>query len=223
MRWVEGGKRLVRRLQGRPPLPERLRTLIDAHAPGRRFVDVGCLWKVHGAYAFRAAERGAAEVIGVDVSAATPEFLAENGRRGGPVRFVQGDVNDPALIEQVGACDVVFCSGVLYHVPNPVWALERLRALCRGTLILATAAIPEQPVPQSAVFLPHLEWRARFALRYATGDVKVGLDTAYDTDASYANWFWGLTPSAVEAMVRVARFEVRERYRYRRALCLVCR
>jgi SAM-dependent methyltransferase len=219
---LERGKRLVRRLQGRVPLPDRYQALIDTYAPGRRFLDVGCLWKVHGAYAFRAAERGATEVIGLDVTPATPQFLAENDRRGAPVRFLQGDVNDPALTATIGRCDVVFCSGVLYHVPNPVWTIERLRDLCGGTLILSTATVPEQAIPQSAVFFPHLAARARGALRYATGDVKIGLDTAYDGEAGYANWFWGFTPSCVDAMVRVAGFEVRQRFAYRRALCLVC-
>lgn len=220
---ADRGKRIIRRLQGRLPLPERQRRLIGAHAPGRRFADVGCMWHVHGAYAFHAAAHGAAEVIGVDVEPATPEFTAENAARGNPIRFVQADVNDPGLLDRVGPCEVVFCSGVLYHVPNPVLTLERLRSLCRGTLILSSATIAEQVAPQSAVFLPYLDERARRALQYATHGVKIGMDTPFDPQASYANWFWGFAPSCVEAMARTAGFEVLERYRYRRALCLVCR
>jgi len=53
--------------------------------------------------------------------------------------------------------------------------------------------------------------------------VKVGIDTEFDADAGYVNWFWGFAPSAVEAMARTAGFRVEERYAYRRALCLVCR
>jgi 2-polyprenyl-3-methyl-5-hydroxy-6-metoxy-1,4-benzoquinol methylase len=223
MSWTARGKQLVRRLQGRPPLQEVSRALIAKHAPGKRLADVGCLWGVHGAYAFHAVDHGAASVVGIDVTPATPEFLRENAARGNPVRFEQGDVNDPDLLERVGHSDVVFCSGVLYHVPNPVLTLERLRALCRGTLILTSATIPEQRVPQAAVFLPNLDERARQKLRYATGAVKIGLDTPYDAEVSYSNWFWVFTPSCVEAMARTAGFEPLERHVFRRALCMVCR
>lgn len=223
VRWTTDAKRLILRLRGHVSLPERYHRLIETHAPGKRFLDVGCLWNVHGAYAFYALERGAAEVVGLDVTPATAEFVAENARRGERVRFVHHDVNDPALADRLGRFDVVFCSGVLYHVPNPIRTLERLRALCRGTLVLGTATIREQGVPQTAVYLPHLDAHARAALRHPTNGVKIGIDTAFDAEGGYANWFWGFAPSCVESMVRTAGFEVRERYGYRHALCLVCR
>src|SRR4051794_19232562 len=115
----------------RPPREE----LISRFAGGRSFLDVGCMWSVHGALCFFAEEAGATEVTGLDVMAATPEFEAERERRGSGVRFVQGDVHDAGVVEPH---DVVWCSGVLYHVPNPLLTLERLRALTRETLLLAT-------------------------------------------------------------------------------------
>src|SRR5262249_28776523 len=133
-----------RRARHAPRKPEQLwRDLIAAHAPGRSVVDVGCLWNVHGAYAFHAAAHGARAVTGVDVNPATPEFQQENAARGEPVRFVQADLDDPALPDLVGVHDVVYTSGVLYHMPNPVYSIEQLRRLCRQTLILASACYPE--------------------------------------------------------------------------------
>jgi len=181
------------------------------------------MWKVDGAYAFHALAEGAARVTGLDVSLATPMFEACNQASGGRVGFVQGDVNDPALASTLGAADVVFCSGVLYHVPNPILTLQRLRGLCRETLLLGCATIPELGHPQSAVFLPFLPAAARAALTYRTGDEKIGLDGAFVPEWGYGNWFWGFTPSCVEAMARAAEFEVTERYPYRHAICLVCR
>jgi hypothetical protein len=52
---------------------------------------------VDGSYAFHAAESGAALVTGIDLARPTPEFVARNDAAGGVVRFVQGDLNDPAL------------------------------------------------------------------------------------------------------------------------------
>ena len=213
----------IRRLLGlRPTVPDRYRALIARHAPGRTFIDVGCMWAVHGAYAFHALESGATAVTGVDLMAPSPEFVTRNLASGGGVRFVQGDINDPATSAAVGTADVVFCAGVLYHVPNPLLTLEQLRRICGETLLLGSATIPEQRQPQTAVFLPYLDARRRRALTYRSADVKIGLDTEFVRDQGYANWFWGLTPSAVEAMLRAAGFEVRERYLHRRSVCLVC-
>src|SRR5215212_3277433 len=100
--------------------------VVRRHAAGRSFADVGCMWKVNGRIAFVAEEAGATNVTGVDVMAPTPEYEAEHERRGSGVRFVQGDLHDPALVDQVGRHDVVWCSGVLYHSPNPMLTLQRL-------------------------------------------------------------------------------------------------
>ena len=210
-------------LGGRPE--DLWRELIARYAPGRRFVDVGCMWKVDGAYAFLAVDAGATEVAGVDLQAATPAFEAENARRGMPVRFVRGDVNERAVTAELGTFDVVFCSGVLYHVPNPLFTLGRLRTIARETLILGTSIIPELSRPQAAIYYPHLPDRARGVLTYRTppGYDKIGLDTEYRAEWDYANYFWGLTPSCVEALVTTAGFRVVERHRWRHALCVVCR
>src|SRR5262245_46630178 len=112
------------------PLWERYKEIIGRHARGRSFVDIGCLWQVHGAYAFHALEHGAAPVVGVDVNPATAEFEATNAAHAHGVRFVQGDLTDPALLEHLGSFDVVFCTGVLYHLPDPLLALRHLRRLC---------------------------------------------------------------------------------------------
>ncbi len=198
-----------------------MRQLIERHAAGRSFVDVGCMWNVDGAYAFHAFDRGATQVTGIDLLAATEAFVAENARRGSPVTIVQGDVNDPALTERLGKVDVVFCSGVLYHVPNPVATLQQLRALCRETLILGSATIRERRTPQTAVYYPFLDARARGRMTYRTPHLKVGLDTAMRDDWLYANWFWGLTPSCVQAMLRTAGFEPFEVHHFRHAVCVV--
>jgi hypothetical protein len=118
---------------------------------------------------------------------------------------------------------VVFCSGVLYHVPDPILTLKQLRRMCRSILILGSSTIPEQPQPQAAVFFPFLDAASRRALGYRGHGCKIGLDTPYDPDASYANFFWGFTPSCLDALVRSAGFDVVETYPYRYAVTLVCR
>ena len=219
---VERCASLAAALLRRPPYQDRLRMLIERHAPGRSFVDVGCMWNVDGAYAFHALDNGAAKVTGVDVQGASERFQAENARRGSRVSFMKADINDATLPAKLGKVDVVFCSGVLYHVPSPLRTLERLLAICGQRLILGSATIPEQRIPQMAVYYPFLDERAHRRLVPHNDWTKVGVDTPFHRDWYYANWFWGLTPSCVRAMLATVGFEVLESYTWRRAICVVC-
>jgi SAM-dependent methyltransferase len=188
-----------------PPREE----LIAEHVAGRSFLDVGCMWSVHGALCFAAEEAGAAAVTGVDVMGATPEFAAERSRRASAVRFVQGDLHDPALA--VEPHDVVWCSGVIYHAPHPLLTLERLRALTGSTLLLATEVVGEvRGRPRAVIFAPEPGSHPAHTV-------------AFDPAQGYGNWYWGLTPSAVVAMVQASGFDVVEEHRTRHHLTVVGR
>lgn len=208
--WLVGA-RARRRLQRRRAPLEPREELIRRHAPGRSFADVGCMWSVDGAIAFLAEEAGATRVTGIDLLAPTPAYRAEHARRGSEVRFVGGDVHDPAVVADAGPHDVVWCSGVLYHVPHPLLTLERLRALTGELLILATETVPEIPgAPGAAFFFPALDESGRRAFAARGRGNRVGLDTAFDPAAEYSNWFWGLTPSALRGLLDVAGFDLVE-------------
>ena len=189
---------------------------IRQYAPGHSFVDVGALWRVHGRTAFLAEENGATEVTATDVMAATPEYEAERERRGSSARFVQGDIHDPQTLEQIGPHDVVWCSGVLYHCPNPLHTIDCLRSITRSTLVLITASVPELPgVRNGCVFFPGLAEADRLAYDRAYNATilkgpRVGLTNAFDPELGFENWWWGLSPSAVESMLESAGFTVVE-------------
>jgi 2-polyprenyl-3-methyl-5-hydroxy-6-metoxy-1,4-benzoquinol methylase len=176
-------------------------TLIAQHARGHSFLDVGCMWSVDGALCFAAEDAGATAVTGIDVMGETLAFQAERERRASKVRFVQGDLHDPATVAAAGPHDVVWCSGVIYHAPHPMLTLERLRELTDSTLLLATETIPEiRRRPRATVFAP------------APG-ANPAHSEPFDPARGYVNWWWGLTPSAVLAMVEAAGFAVREQFR----------
>lgn len=157
------------------------------------------MWSVDGALCFTAEEAGATAVTGVDVMAASERFEAERSRRGSRVAFVQGDLHDPALA--VEPHDVVWCSGVIYHAPHPLLTLERLRALTRETLLLATETVPEvRRRPRAMLFAPE------------PGSHPAHTEP-FDPARGYVNWYWGLTPSAVVALVEAAGFAVRAEHR----------
>jgi methyltransferase family protein len=195
--------RARRRFAGREPDRE---DVVRRHAAGKTFCDVGCMWKVNGRIAFVAEEAGAASVTGVDVMAATPEFEAERARRSSNVRFVRGDVHDPATVADVGPHQVVWCSGVLYHAPNPVLTLQRLRELTTELLILQTMTLPELPgVKQGLVFYPGVP-NPRLYARWGEEAAR-SLRLPEAGEDPYAPWWWGISRSALMAMLRAARFE----------------
>lgn len=187
--------RLRQRLsRGAPPREE----LVARHVRGRSFADMGCMWSVDGAIAFAAEAAGAREVTGVDVMEESAEFRAEHARRRSRVRFVRGDLHDPATAEAVGPHEVVWCSGVLYHAPHPLLTLERLRSLTTDTLILATETLPLRGT------------RCDFAPAPGTHP---GLSEPFRPDAGYVNWYWGMSPGAVRAMLEATGFAVVEEHR----------
>lgn len=189
-------------------LPEYIRN----YAPGKRFVDVGCMWGVNGRYAFLAEEAGATAVVGIDVFGPTPEFEADRAARGSRVEFVLGDATSTDTVARVGVAEVVFCAGVLYHHPSPFDLLVALRQMCSETLILRTSTVPELPwLRNTAVYFPMLArpqrrlWElGRLGVTHQVGISGEGFDPA----AGYGNWFWGLTPSCLTSLLRTAGFEV---------------
>jgi SAM-dependent methyltransferase len=207
--WIAAARLRRRVAPGERPREDLVRRL----AAGRSFVDVGCMWNINGGIAFAAEDGGATEVTGVDVMAATPEFEAERERRGSSMRFVHGDLHDPATREQVGVHDVVWCSGLVYHAPHPLLSIEALRELTGDTLILASETMPEVPgVPQACVFYPGLSKRARLTHASARPGEHTGLTTPFEPERGYANWFWGISHSALRAMVECTGFEVIEEH-----------
>ena len=168
----------------------------------------------NGALAFAAEESGAAAVTGLDVMAPTPEYEAEHARRGSAVRFVRGDLHDPATIAAVGPHQVVWCSGVLYHAPNPLLTLERLRSITAELLILATETIPEVPgLAQACVFYPGLGPEDRAAHAAARpGAPALGVTTPFTREQSFGAWWWGISASALRGMLIASGFELLHEY-----------
>ncbi|MBW3653811.1 MAG: class I SAM-dependent methyltransferase [Actinobacteria bacterium] len=176
-------------------------TLIAQHVAGRSFLDVGCMWSIDGALCFAAEDAGAASVTGVDVMGPTERFSAERARRNSAVRFVQGDVHEPATIAEIGRHDVVWCSGVLYHAPHPLLTLERLRELTGATLLLATETIAETPGRRDTCVIAPSQ------------DEHPNAEPATGPGAGYGPWYWGISPSALRTMLKLTGFAVAEEHR----------
>lgn len=199
--WITAN-RLRRKLERRRRPFER-EDLVRRYAGGGSFADIGCMYGANGRIAFVAEESGATAVTAFDAMEETPEYLAEHERRGSSVRFRRGDLHEPGAI---GEHDVVWCAGVVYHSPYPLLTLERLAAAARETLIVGSHTIPEVPgLDQACVFYPGLGQAGRGVYRPVWPCNSVGIATPYDErpEMAYANYWWGITPSALRAMVEV--------------------
>jgi tRNA (mo5U34)-methyltransferase len=136
-----------RRIAGRVPLPATL--------AGQRCLDVGTF---NGFWAYEMERRGAAEVVAVDVldprqwdwpvgsDEATVAALASRMRDGEGFEVARAALGsqvqrlDRSIYEldaaELGTFDVVYLGSLLVHLRDPVRALERVRAVCRGTLVV---------------------------------------------------------------------------------------
>jgi hypothetical protein len=204
---------------------KRLPEYIRQYAPGHSFVDIGCMWGVNGEYAFIAEEAGATPVKCVDVFGPTPEFEAKKAACKSQVEFILGDITQPETIGRVGVVDVVFCAGVLYHHPSPFDLLVALRQMCAQTLILRTSTIPEiHGLPNAAIYFPMLtpQERQLWNLKRLGTSRQVGITDAFEPQEGYGNWFWGLTPSCLAALLETAGFRIDFRATEAFAQTMIC-
>jgi tRNA (mo5U34)-methyltransferase len=106
---------------------------------GLRVLDVGAR---DGFFSFECERRGA-EVVAIDYM--PPEatgFPIAKELVGSRVEMLQRNVYDLSP-EEFGTFDLVLFLGVLYHLRDPMLALDRIRSVCRDKLIVETQMIDE--------------------------------------------------------------------------------
>jgi tRNA (mo5U34)-methyltransferase len=152
---------------------------------GLSVLDIGA-WD--GFFSFECERRGAAHVVAADWFAwreaargSKRSFELAREAFGSKVEDVEIRVEELAP-ESVGTFDLVLFAGVLYHVRDPLRALEAVASVTDGRLILEThvdLALMRKP---AAAFYPALE-----------------------LEGDHTNW-WGPNPPAVEGMLRAVGF-----------------
>ncbi len=103
---------------------------------GMRVLDIGC---AEGFFSFEAERRGAAEVVAID---SHPDGVRRfNICREALDSRVQAHLTSVYDISErtYGTFDLVMFFGVLYHLRNPILALEKIFSVCSGTTLLQTA------------------------------------------------------------------------------------
>ena len=152
---------------------------------GKTFLDIGA-WD--GAFSFEAERRGAKRVLATDWFiwkgmgwGSKQGFDTARRALGSKVEDLTIDVYEMAP-ERIGKWDVVLFAGVLYHLKDPLLALQRVASVTGGLLILET------------VF--DFRFRRRPAIAFYPGDELNGDPT---------NWCAPNLP-ALESMLRTCGF-----------------
>jgi tRNA (mo5U34)-methyltransferase len=133
------------------------RYLIPADLSGMRCLDVGTM---DGFWAFEMEQRGADEVVAADLAGAddvdwpplwragvdpvldetkAARFELARTARGSRVQRVVRSVYE--LDADLGQFDLIFCGDLLIHLKDPITAIQRMHAVCRGSVIICNPII----------------------------------------------------------------------------------
>ena len=184
---------------GSHPL-DRWNVVLKPHVPesvkDKTVLDIGCN---SGYFGSQFKQRGASRVVGIDVQASV---LAQ-------ARFMTHWTNTPIELYEMSAYDVdrlnstfdiVVFVGVLYHLKHPLYALEKIAALCKDTMYF-----------QSVIRGPREDFDP--AEDYDSREEKAFTEPAYPRmyfvekkfNGDSTNW-WLATRSCLKAMLRTVGF-----------------
>ncbi len=177
---------------------------LPASLTGKRCLDVGTF---NGFWAFEMERRGADEVVAIDVldpaawdwpvrsTTEVREAIARRHADGMGFEIAKRELRssverldrsvydlDPA---EIGEFDLIYLGSLLIHLRDPVAALERVRGVCRGTLVVVDGIDP----------LLSLIFRRR--------PVAV-------LEGMFRPWWWYPNVAGLEHMVRAAGFDIVE-------------
>lgn len=162
---------------------------LPASLGGRTVLDIGA-WD--GFFSFEAERRGASRVVATDYYSwhglgwgtknGKAGFELARAALGSHVEDIDIDVMDLSP-ERVGTFDVVLFLGVLYHLPHPMLALERVASVTRDMLIVETVLDMVGFGRPAMAFYPNRE-----------------------LNSDPTNW-WGPNVAAVESMLHYAGFD----------------
>lgn len=192
----------VKWLQIAPCIPADLR--------GWRVLDIGCN---AGFYTFELASRGA-RVLAIDID---PHYLEQASWAARQLGLAARIELRRASVYELGQAreqfDLVCFMGVLYHLRHPLLALDILRQITRGQMILQTLTMPGEEVltaPES------IELDDRPLLTQPGWPSMAFIERSLEDDPT--NW-WAPNHACVEAMVRAAGFRVTGRPGHEIYLC----
>ena len=205
---------------------------IEKVVNNRSFLEVGGLWGEVNEKATVAHRHGASSISALDIWEEDNEwwqkFTIRSKEHGIKYysKFV-GSIDNSDIVKSIPLHQVVHCSGVLYHCPNPFLTISNLASVCSEYLILTSATFPNLIKSQTggmyldddcAISVPALSPQKRVILNdyildnYGGGAYGINspVDTWYysDSNPNYGPWWWIWTPNYLKAMVQAVGFKI---------------
>lgn len=201
-------------------------------SPNKSFLDVGGLWGTKNEKVSVALRAGAAKATMADIAPLDHQLwkdfdlhCANLGVKG--YGKIQLDIVEPGGDVRLLRHDVVHCSGIIYHLPDPYRMLANLRRVAVEHLIVTSMVVPEHisnrvgkldfPADRAA-FVPSLSetTRAIVAEHFNQAGVSIGaitqpLDEAWlwpDGSPNFGPWWWLMSPPFLRGLATVAGFTV---------------
>ena len=214
--------------------------------PGRSFVDIGGIGmnssneRVTFAHAAGASRTAMADIRpfsyhewttfdGTLVAAGVP----------GVDRFENVDITRPDLTDRLPTFDVVHCTGIFYHLPNPVDALRTLDGVVGTHLIINTVTVPAQVENADgrldfsgnvALFLPGINaheravlgthYKAKFG--WSIDDVappleaQAGAKMPYVDKGEFSCWpyWWLMSDACFRSLLHLMRYRIEAEWKW---------
>jgi hypothetical protein len=185
-----------------PRVQLKLELIRDA-MPARDAVVFGDVWGVDGRYTAECVERGCERALLID-TLETPAWLKR--RLAHPaIDFCKGDFADAAFMSSVrGTFELGIAYDVLLHQAPLLHTLHLMLEKIERTFLLVQPVLEEQPLPNSAVYLPGNDVDALYPWP-AEPEADRVLPVA---EVVHNRWLWGLTPSFIRAALAGEGFEI---------------
>jgi tRNA (mo5U34)-methyltransferase len=180
---------------------ENLRLIdLPADLRGLRVLDLGAR---DGFFSFECERRGA-DVIAIDyLPAAATGFAIAAKILGSGVRYEQANIYH-VTPERFGHFDLVLMLGLLYHLRDPLGAIDLVRNVCSDRLIL------ESHVCDDDFVLPNGKKTRLASVRPGLSNVPImQFCPGSSLNADHSN-YWAPNTACIEAMLREASFDVRK-------------
>jgi hypothetical protein len=194
---------------------EIINNLIQKIVPNRSFADIGpCFTVVHEKLSIAAAA-GASSLTAIDIM--PKDHPSWDGLR--DRLETECTMHSMDLLDYVGdPFDVVYCSGVAYHQPDPFAFFSKLFEITDHHLILKSLITPLQigefNLPNGAcVFMPSLNKKDRQVFsedwkEWLLGWEAAGLTYPIEWDMNCRNWWWLFTVESLTSFCTLAGFSV---------------
>jgi Methyltransferase domain len=204
--------------------------VIGSHVKGVSFADIGGLWGLVNEKITVAVKAGCRTATMIDMQPSNHrlwEDFDQRAKSAGVTDYqkLQGNLDDPTLSDSAGTFDFVHCSGVIYHVPNPLYTLARLHELTRRYLLLVSMTVPQRISTAigevsftggRTVFLPAVDTLTKAILAHHFKSLGINLSGISDDQypwaslSAYGPWWWLWTPDTLCKMLQITGFRVIE-------------